>query len=149
MRAVLQRVLRASIAVEGVPAATIGRGLLVLAGLRESDTDEDLEYIMAKMTGARIFDDDRGVMNRSIEEMGGEILVVPQFTLYGDLRRGRRPSYSDAMKPERARTVFATFMERLKDRYPSVKSGVFGAHMEVSLVNDGPVTILLDSERRF
>ena len=149
MRAVLQRVLRASVAVDGVAAASIGPGLLVLAGLRESDTDEDLEYIMAKIIGARIFDDDCGVMNRSIEEIAGEILVVPQFTLYGDLRRGKRPSYSEAMKPERARRVFTTFMERLTERYASVKSGVFGAHMEVSLVNDGPVTILLDSERRF
>jgi D-aminoacyl-tRNA deacylase len=149
MRAVLQRVLNASVEVDGAPVASIGRGLLVLAGLHESDTDTDMEFIAGKILGARIFNDAGGVMNLSVAETGGEVLLVSQFTLYGDLRKGKRPSYSSAMKPDTAREAFARFVELFRSMHEKTCAGVFGADMKVSLVNDGPVTILVDSSRQF
>ena len=149
MRAVIQRVLEASVQVNGNTAASIGRGILVLAGLHESDTDADMEYIINKILGARIFNDADGVMNLSVADTGGEILLISQFTLYGDMRRGKRPSYSSAMNPDRAREVFAAFVDRCRDHHEKTKTGVFGADMKVSLVNDGPVTILIDSSKLF
>jgi D-aminoacyl-tRNA deacylase len=145
MRAVIQRVIEASVLVDGETVASIKEGLLVLAGLHESDTDEDLEFIINKILGARIFDDAGGVMNLSVADIRGEVLLVSQFTLYGDLRRGKRPSYSHAMKPEFAREVFKTFADRCSALHEKTKTGIFGAEMKVSLVNSGPVTILLDS----
>jgi D-tyrosyl-tRNA(Tyr) deacylase len=145
MRAVVQRVLEASVQIDGTTVASIGEGILVLAGLHESDTGHDIDYIINKILGARIFDDAHGVMNRSVTDAGGEILLVSQFTLYGDLSRGKRPSYSRAMKPETARDVFNTFVDRCRSRYEKTKSGIFGADMKVYLVNSGPVTILIDS----
>ncbi len=147
MRAVIQRVLEASVRIDEQITASIGNGLLVLAGLHEADTDEDLEFIINKTLGARIFDDPEGVMNLSVTDIQGEILLVSQFTLYGDLRKGKRPSYSHAMNPERARELFRVFTERCRSRYEKIKTGVFGADMKVYLVNSGPVTILLDSGR--
>jgi D-aminoacyl-tRNA deacylase len=149
MRAVLQRVLSAAVEVDGAPVASIGRGLLVLAGLHESDTDQDMEFIAGKILGARIFNDAGGVMNLSVAETDGEVLLVSQFTLYGDLRKGKRPSYSSAMKPEAAREAFARFAGLLKNMHAKTQTGVFGADMKVTLVNDGPVTILVDSSRLF
>ncbi|MBN1496345.1 MAG: D-tyrosyl-tRNA(Tyr) deacylase [Spirochaetes bacterium] len=149
MRAVIQRVREASVSVDGDEVASIGRGILVFAGLHESDTEKDLEYILGKIIGARIFDDNAGVMNLSVTDTGGEILLVSQFTLYGDLRRGKRPSYSAAMDPEKARDIFNGFVDRCRSLHERTQSGVFGADMKVSLVNDGPVTILLDSAKMF
>jgi D-tyrosyl-tRNA(Tyr) deacylase len=149
MRAVVQRVSEASVSVEGRPVAAIGCGLLVLLGLHGDDSDKDMQYIINKILGLRIFDDDQGAMNLSVQNVNGEILVVSQFTLYGDARRGKRPSYSDAMAPERAEKVYADFMGSIKKEYHRVCEGIFGAHMQVSLVNSGPVTILLDSSKLF
>lgn len=149
MRAVLQRVLSASVEVDGTVVASIGKGLMVLAGLHESDTDRDMDYIAGKIIGARIFDDAAGVMNLSVAETGGEVLLVSQFTLYGDLRKGKRPSYSSAMKPEPAREAFSRFVSKCTSLHPATRAGIFQADMKVSLVNDGPVTILVDSGRQF
>ncbi len=149
MRAVIQRVLRASVEVEGKTVASIDRGILVLAGLHESDTEQDMDYIIGKLLGVRIFNDPGGVMNLSVADTGGEILLVSQFTLYGDARKGKRPSYSSAMKPEMARDAFHAFVARCRALHVRTKSGIFGADMKVSLVNDGPVTILIDSARAF
>jgi D-aminoacyl-tRNA deacylase len=149
MRVVIQRVLRASVEVDGETVASIGRGLLVLAGLHESDTARDMEYITAKLLGVRIFNDADGVMNLSVADTGGEVLLVSQFTLYGDARRGKRPSYSSAMKPEAAREAFASFVGQCRSLHEKTKAGVFGADMKVSLINDGPVTILIDSSGVF
>lgn len=149
MRAVIQRVRDASVRIGGEEVASIGRGILVLAGLHESDTGQDLEYILNKILGARVFDDADGVMNLSVADTGGEILLISQFTLYGDMRRGKRPSYSSAMNPEKARDVFKTFVEQCRSLHERTKCGVFGADMSVSLINDGPVTILLDSGKLF
>lgn len=149
MRAVLQRVLHASVEVDGTAVAAIGKGLMVLAGLHESDTERDMEYIAGKILGARIFNDAGGVMNLSVGETGGEILLVSQFTLYGDIRKGKRPSYSSAMKPDEARDAFSRFVTLCTTLHPATRAGIFGADMKVSLVNDGPVTILVDSGRLF
>jgi D-aminoacyl-tRNA deacylase len=149
MRAVLQRVLNATVEVDGAPVASIGRGLLVLAGLHESDTDQDMEFIAGKILGARVFNDADGVMNLSVADTDGEVLLVSQFTLYGDLRKGKRPSYSSAMKPETAREAFGRFVRLCTRMHAKTQAGVFGADMKVTLVNDGPVTILVDSSRLF
>jgi D-tyrosyl-tRNA(Tyr) deacylase len=149
MRAVIQRVMEASVRVDGEDVGSIGKGILVFAGLHESDTGEDMDYILNKILGARIFNDANGVMNLSVADTGGEILLVSQFTLYGDMRKGKRPSYSTAMGPDRARDIFSSFVERCRSLHSKTKSGVFGADMKVSLINDGPVTILIDSGRLF
>ncbi|HNR88789.1 MAG TPA: D-aminoacyl-tRNA deacylase [Spirochaetota bacterium] len=147
MRAVLQRVLSASVTINGEVVSAIGPGMLALVGFRRGDTDDDMAYLIDKTLGVRIFDDERGVMNRSLAEIDGELLVVSQFTLYGDARKGRRPSYSEAMPPDEARVLYDAFLRRCRERHPRVCGGVFGADMKVALVNDGPVTILLDSSR--
>lgn len=149
MRAVLQRVLHASVEVDGVTVASIGKGIMVLAGLHESDTKRDMDYIAVKILGARVFDDANGVMNLAVGETDGEVLLISQFTLYGDIRRGKRPSYSSAMKPDAARTAFSRFVEICTLLHPATRAGIFGADMKVSLLNDGPVTILVDSGRLF
>ena len=143
MRAVVQRVSEASVAVDGVEVGRVGRGLLVYLGVGAGDTDDDLEYLAAKIAGLRIFPDAAHAMNRSVVDAGGGALVVSQFTLYGDVRRGKRPSFTDAMEPARAEAVYERFASRLE------ALGVFGAMMEVRSVNDGPVTILLDSHKAF
>ena len=148
MRAVVQLVKEASVAVAGDLKGKIGKGYLVLIGIEENDTEKDLSYICEKLLGLRVFEDADGKMNRSILDVGGAILLVSQFTLYGDSRKGRRPSYIRAARPEKAIPLYEAMIEQLRAALP-VETGEFGANMQVSLVNDGPVTILLDSERMF
>lgn len=148
MRVLLQRVSRAKVTVDGEVTGEIGRGLLVLLGAGEGDTDEDMEYILDKTVNLRIFADDEGKMNLSLRDIDGEMLVVSQFTLYADTRRGRRPSFTDAMAPGPAEEMYETFVERAEEQVPKVETGVFGAMMDVELVNDGPVTIWIDSRNR-
>ena len=148
MRAVVQLVKEASVAVAGDLKGKIGKGYLVLIGIEENDTEKDLSYICEKLLGLRVFEDADGKMNRSILDVGGAILLVSQFTLYGDARKGRRPSYIRAARPEKAIPLYEAMIEQLRAALP-VETGEFGANMQVPLVNDGPVTILLDSERMF
>jgi D-aminoacyl-tRNA deacylase len=149
MRAVVQRVLEASVAVDGRETGRIGRGLLVLLGIGRGDGDEASEYLTEKLVGLRVFEDEAANMNRSLAEAGGSILLVSQFTLYGDCRKGRRPSFDGAAPPAEAQIVYRQVADRLRALGFPPQEGVFGAMMKVALVNDGPVTILLDSERRF
>jgi D-tyrosyl-tRNA(Tyr) deacylase len=149
MRAVVQRVSSASVDVEGERIATIGRGLLVLLGVGRADDEGDVAWLADKLVGLRIFPDAHGQMNLALAEVGGEILVVSQFTLLGDCRKGRRPSYSDAAEPDTARRLYALLVERLRALGRPVAEGLFGAMMSVALTNDGPVTLLLDSKRLF
>lgn len=145
MRAVVQRVTGASVEVDGKIVAEIARGLLVLVGLEEPDGDADLAWMAEKLAHLRIFPDDAGKMNRSALDLGLAILLVPNFTLAGDARTGRRPGFDNAMKPERAGPEFERLAAGLRSKGVEVKAGIFRAHMSVSLVNDGPVTIWLDS----
>ena len=149
MRAVVQRVTEARVEVAGEPVGEIGAGLLVLLGVARDDTTDDADYLADKTVNLRIFDDEEGKMNRSLSESGGAILVVSQFTLYGDVRRGRRPSYSDAAEPDKANQLYEYFVERVRSFGVKVETGIFQAMMKVSLTNDGPVTILLDSRKLF
>lgn len=146
MRAVIQRVSRASVMTGGESVASIGAGLMVLAGLHENDTASDLDFIINKILGLRIFNDAEGIMNLSVSDIRGEVLLISQFTLYGDARKGKRPSYSSAMKPEIARPLFEDFVNRCRTLHEKTSAGIFGADMEVSLVNTGPVTIIVESE---
>lgn len=149
MRAVIQRVERASVSVEGEIKGQIGAGFLVLIGVEEGDGDADFKYIADKVPNLRVFEDDQGKMNRSLLDVGGEVLAVSQFTLLGDARGGRRPSFIAAARPETADPMYERLVAEWRARGIRVETGVFGAHMKVALVNDGPVTILLDSRRRF
>ena len=149
MRAVIQRVERASVSVEGEIRGQIGAGFLVLIGVEEGDGDADFKYIADKGPNLRVFEDEQGKMNRSLLDVGGELLAVSQFTLLGDARGGRRPSFITAARPETADPMYERLVADWRARGIRVETGVFGAHMKVSLVNDGPVTILLDSRRRF
>lgn len=149
MRAVLQRVKEASVTVEGQIVGHCGKGLLVFLGVKDTDDEAHGAYIAEKIAHLRIFEDEEGKMNRSVLDAGGEILMVSQFTLYGDGRKGRRPSFSQAAPPERALALYRGVVGSLKDKGLQVEEGVFQAHMDVSLVNDGPVTLLLDSEKNF
>lgn len=149
MRAVLQRVTRASVRVEGETVGEIGSGLVVLLGVARDDTEEDASYLVEKVLGLRIFEDAEGRMNLSVMDTGGALLVVSQFTLYGDTRRGRRPSWIEAAEPEHAETLYEFFVSESRRRLRSVATGSFRRMMLVELVNDGPVTILLDSRKLF
>ena len=149
MRAVIQRVERASVSVEGEIRGQIGAGFLVLIGVEEGDGDADFRYIAEKVPNLRVFEDEQGKMNRSLLDVGGELLAVSQFTLLGDARGGRRPSFITAARPETADPMYERLVADWRARGIRVETGVFGAHMKVSLVNDGTVTILLDSRRRF
>ena len=149
MRAVVQRVTQASVTVENETVGAIGPGIMVLIGVSDQDTDKDLKYIVEKTMNLRIFDDENGVMNRSVLDVGGSILAVSQFTLYGDARGGRRPSYFRAAKPEPADAMYERAVAAWRDTGIHVETGRFRTEMKVSLVNDGPVTILLDSEKAF
>lgn len=149
MRAVVQRVTEARVEVAGETVGEIGAGFLVLMGIARDDANTDADYLAEKIANLRVFDDDEGKMNRSLQETCGAMLVVSQFTLYGDVRRGRRPSYSDAAEPEKASELYEYFVERVRSLGMKVETGVFQATMKVSLVNDGPVTILLDSRKLF
>jgi len=150
MRAVIQRVTGAGVTVDGVEVSRIGAGLCCLVGIEAHDGPVDFDYIARKIIGLRIFDDAEGIMNRDIGEAGGDILLVSQFTLLGDVRKGRRPSYSHAEGPDEARKKFGEFVSRVKELFAGrVETGQFRAMMDVMLVNHGPVTILLDSKKLF
>lgn len=149
MRAVLQRVTRACVRVEGETIGDIGPGLVVLLGVARDDKETDALYLVEKILNLRVFEDAEGRMNLSLEESGGALLVVSQFTLYGDVRKGRRPSWFDAAPPELARPLYELFVAEARARGARVETGSFQAMMEVELVNDGPVTILLDSRKVF
>lgn len=149
MRAVVQRVSEARVTVEGRAVGSIGPGLLALVGAADGDTEADADYVAGKVADLRIFEDDEGKMNRSVVETSGSVLVVSQFTLYGDCRKGRRPSFIGAMQPDPARRLVERVSEGLRRRGLRVETGKFGALMEVSLVNQGPVTLLLDSRKEF
>jgi len=144
MRALLQRVSRASVTVDGRVVGQIGRGFVVLVGVTHADTRAEAEWVAAKIAGLRVFDDEAGKMNLSLADVGGELLVVSQFTLYGDARKGRRPSFSDAAAPERAEPLVDWFVDSLRRAGFTVATGVFGAHMDVEIHNDGPVTLLVE-----
>lgn len=148
MRAVVQRVVKASVRVDGIIKGHIGRGLLVYAGVGKGDTEADLEYIASKVLGLRVFEDADGRMNLDVVHSGAEVLLVSQFTLLGDCRKGRRPSFDKAESPVAARALYERLARRLEESV-RVATGVFQAHMEVESVNDGPVTVLLDSKRLF
>ena len=149
MRAVVQRVSSASVLVGGETVSEIGLGLVVLLGVAEEDGEPDVNYMADKVAHLRIFPDGDGRMNVSVLDVGGEALVVSQFTVFGDCRRGRRPSFTAAARPERGDELYEAFAGALAERGVPVRKGVFQAHMELALVNDGPVTILLDSTRVF
>jgi D-tyrosyl-tRNA(Tyr) deacylase len=145
MKAVVQRVSSASLQIDGSLVSRIGGGLLVLAAVEEGDTDGDRDWMAEKLANLRVFADEAGKMNRSVRELGGEMLLVSNFTVAGDARKGRRPSFDHAMKPPAAEAAFDSLAEAVRARGVPVLTGVFGAHMHVTLVNDGPVTLVLDS----
>jgi D-tyrosyl-tRNA(Tyr) deacylase len=149
MRAVIQRVSEASVAIGGAVKASIHAGLLVLLAVEEADTSEDIEWLSGKLVRLRVFNDEQGLMNRSVEETRGDVLVISQFTLFASTRKGNRPSYSRAARPEVAIPLYEAFLRRLaQDLGKPVQAGEFGADMKVSLTNDGPVTIIIDSKLR-
>ena len=145
MRLILQRVSEASVTVAGNTVGSIGTGLVILAGMAKSDTESEVDHLADKVLGLRIFPDSEGKMNRTVVEAGGSLLVVSQFTLYGDCRKGRRPSFDQAAVPEQAQSLYNYFVERLRAGPVPVATGIFQAAMEVHLVNQGPVTILMDT----
>ena len=149
MRAVVQKVSSSKVTVDEEVIGQINHGLLVLLGVTHDDTSKDVDYMVDKVTNLRIFEDEDEKMNLSLKDVGGEILAVSQFTLYGDARRGRRPSFSDAARPEVANPLYEEFVEKIKKQGINVRTGKFGAHMMVNLTNDGPVTILLESRKEF
>ena len=149
MRAVIQRVKEAKVLVEGEVVASIGRGFLVLLGVAKDDTEEDLSYLARKISNLRVFEDGEGKLNLSLKDVGGEVLLVSNFTLYGDCRKGNRPSFDQAAPPELAERLYLSLAKRLEEEGLSVSLGRFRARMEVHLVNDGPVTLLLDSKKVF
>ena len=149
MRAVVQRVSRAQVTVNGEIKAQIGLGLLILLGVGRDDTEADATYLAEKVSGLRVFEDDQGKMNRSVQDVGGSVLIVSQFTLYGDVRRGKRPSFDAAAPPEKARQIYELFMEQIRAAGLRCETGRFQEMMQVELVNEGPVTILLDSGKAF
>ena len=149
MRSVVQRVNYASVTVDGEIIGKIDKGLLVLLGVCDADTESDMKWLCDKISGLRIFTDENDKMNLSLEDVSGGILVVSQFTLYGDCKKGRRPNFTGAGKPDYAEKMYEKFIEYIKEKGIYTQSGVFGADMKVELLNDGPVTILLDSKKLF
>ncbi len=149
MRAVVQRVSRAAVSVDGSTTGAIETGLLVLLGVGQDDQSSDVDYLAEKIVGLRIFADQEEKMNRSVTDVDGAILAVSQFTLYGDVRRGKRPSFDAAARPERARELYESFVNRVRSLGVRCETGVFQAMMQVELVNSGPVTILIDSKKQF
>lgn len=149
MRAVVQRVKHSKVTVDGEDIAEISKGLMVLLGVEESDDEEDLKYILKKVTKLRVFDDENGVMNKSLLDLNLDLLVVSQFTLYGDVRKGNRPSYIRSAKFDDGKVLYDKFIEEAKSLGITVCHGEYGADMDVEILNDGPVTILLDSNKEF
>lgn len=149
MRCVVQRVSRASVTVEEKIAGQVEKGYMVLVGVETGDTEQDMRYCAEKVAGLRVFEDENGKMNLSVKDVGGAVLAVSQFTLLGDARHGRRPSFSNAARPEEANALYEAFCEALRAENIRVETGVFQTDMQVELVNDGPVTILLDSRKGF
>ena len=149
MRAVVQRVAKADVKVAGQVVGHIGRGLVALLGIAKEDTPADADYLLDKTLGLRVFADDEGKMNLDLSQAGGSLLVISQFTLYGDCRKGRRPSFDEAASPAQARALYEYFVARAREKKVKVETGEFQAYMALELVNDGPVTILFDSSRLF
>ncbi len=149
MRTVLQRVKSATVHINGEVSGTISGGLVVLLGISSHDTIKDVRWMAEKVINLRIFDDQNGKMNMSLADINGEMLIISQFTLYGDCRKGRRPGFSTAARPETAKPLYEEFIKEVKNRQVKVATGIFQAEMEISLVNQGPVTLLLDSEKKF
>ena len=147
MRIVIQRVAHASVTIEGEVKSAIKQGYLVLLGIEESDTSEDIDWLVRKVIGLRVFDDENHVMNRSIMDINGEILVISQFTLFASYKKGNRPSFIESGAPDMAENLYEYIITKCKESVPVVERGSFGADMKVSLVNDGPFTIILDSEK--
>ena len=149
MRAVIQRVSEASVAIDGKTKAAIKNGLLVLLAVEAADSEEDMEWLSGKLVRLRVFNDEQGLMNRSVQEIQGDILVISQFTLFASTKKGNRPSYSQAARPEIAIPIYESFVRKLTEQLGRpVQTGEFGADMKVSLTNDGPVTIIIDSKNR-
>lgn len=146
MKVILQRSKEASISVDKKIVGRIDNGLVLLVGFNENDTSHEIDYMVDKIINLRIFDDENGIMNKSLLDINGSILSISQFTLYADTKKGRRPSYKSAMSPDKATILYDEFNQKLKNRNIKVATGIFGASMEVSLVNDGPVTIILERE---
>ena len=147
MRAVIQKVSSSQVEVDGIVTGSIQRGFNVLLGIAVDDTDEDIRYIADKIAGLRVFEDQAGKMNVSMEDIKGEILLISQFTLYGDARKGRRPSFIKALGGDEAKLIYERMAGVLREKGFKVETGIFGANMQVTIVNDGPVTILLDSQK--
>jgi D-tyrosyl-tRNA(Tyr) deacylase len=146
MKALVQRVEKASVHIDDAKISSIGKGLLILLGFHKNDNESDAEYIIKKILGLRIFDDADGVMNLSVMDTNREVLIVSQFTLYGDVKKGKRPSYSEAMKPDRAEPFYRDFLAKFEIAFgKKAESGRFGAYMDISLINSGPVTIMMES----
>lgn len=149
MRVVIQRVTHASVTINGVCKSSIGKGLMILVGIEDTDNEEDMEWLSKKITNLRIFDDEQGVMNKSVLDINGEILLISQFTLHASTKKGNRPSYIKAARPETAIPLYERFCEKLSlDSGKKIGTGEFGADMKVELLNDGPVTICIDSKNR-
>ncbi len=148
MRAVIQRVLRADVSVDGRVTGQTGRGFVVLLGIADEDTEEDLDYMVRKITRMRIFEDENGKMNLSLGDVGGSLLVISQFTLFADTRKGNRPSFTAAGDPKYSKDMYLKFIDKCRQLGFAAGEGEFGAHMMVSLINDGPVTIVIDSKNR-
>lgn len=149
MRALVQRVKKVDLSVDGELYSKIDQGLLVFLGVSNEDDTSDIDYLIRKITGLRIFSDEEDKMNLSVKDIGGEIMLVSQFTLYGDVRKGFRPSFTQSANGEKAKDLYLEFVERLKNEFPKVQTGKFAADMQISLINDGPVTIQLDSKKEY
>lgn len=145
MRCVIQRVSEASVEIDGKIVSQIGKGFLILLGIQKDDNENDIDYLVRKVSNLRVFDDESGKLNLSIRDVNGEIMVISQFTLYGNLKGGYRPDFTRAEKGERAKEMYEKFIKKLENEGFVVKSGIFGAYMNIKLINDGPVTIIIDS----
>lgn len=145
MKAVVQRVSKASVKIKDEINSSIEKGIVVLLGIKNEDTTADSEYIIDKILNLRIFDDENGIMNKSLLEEGFEVMIISNFTIYGNTKKGRRPNYTEAARPEEAEKIYNSFLEIIKKKYPKIKTGVFREMMEVNIINDGPVTLILES----